>query len=559
MSQSPLDEESGLAPTKFGRYDVVELLATGGMARVYKATTSQNRVFTIKKILPEFSRNDEFIKMFLEEAKISLSLKHSNIVRVIDFGQIENTYYLAMEYVFGRDVGSLLKRTLEKKIHVPVDVACQIIIQCCRGMEYAHRLTDAFGTSLGIIHRDISPPNILVSYNGEVKILDFGIAKAISAAENRNTRSGVLKGKFSYMSPEQTRGEFLTAQSDLFSLGIVLHELLTSRSLFYTKDELETLEKVRKAEVKAPSSIRKGIPEALDRIVLKALQPKLKKRLNSCAEFADELEVFLQENYPRTDKRAVAKFMRLMFQEDFNGRLEIALKEGWKDIFVSGGDDQELMLDRAQNLAPTRTPTQGFRLSTWQRLLYDPKVSDPFFKTLRFVGYACLLVVVSWIFVRSEIGQNLFQSWKRSFSKTAPVESTPTSPPLVETPQSLERGSLAWWVQEAEVALAAGQDELALDNLGKALKINPYEKDLVIRHHFLQLKLGLGNACDWFQTHTELEPKDQLLARAACAELAGDPSKAVVAYSDFVRRFPKDLRAPKVERVLKNLLGDSKR
>jgi len=552
MPIGPREDEDSI-PTKFGRYDIIELLATGGMARVYKASTSANRIFTIKKILPEFSRNEEFIKMFLEEAKISLSLKHSNIVRVIDFGAIDGTYYLAMEYVFGKDVGSLLKKTLEKKIHVPIDVACQIIIQCCRGMEYAHRLTDAFGTSLGIIHRDISPPNIFLSYNGEAKILDFGIAKAISAAENKNTRSGVLKGKFSYMSPEQTRGEYLTAQSDLFSLGIVLHELLTSRSLFYTRDEIETLERVRKAEVAPPSKTRKGVPPELDQIVLRALQPKLKKRYESCGQFADDLEAVLRIHYPRTDRRAAAKFQRLMFEDDFQERLEPALREGWKDVFISGGDDQDLMLDRQKEaFAPTRTNPHGSQVGIFQKMLYDPKISRKLFSGLRLVGGILMVAVLGTLFVQSDTGKSLLQNWKAGVSTPEKIEMISALDPVATTP--LERGSLAWWVNEAKVAQDQGDTVRAIENLERALKINPYEKDLLVRRQFLLLKRGELEVCEWFRVQKDISDSDQLLAGAACQELSGNYERAVVNYSDFIKRFPTDARSNLVRRIISTLL-----
>jgi len=552
MSFGSREEESSI-PTKFGRYDIVELLATGGMARIYKASTSANRIFTIKKILPEFSRNEEFIKMFLEEAKISLSLKHSNIVRVIDFGAIDGTYYLAMEYVFGKDVGSLLKKTLEKKIHVPIDVACQIIIQCCLGMEYAHRLTDAFGTSLGIIHRDISPPNIFLSYNGEAKILDFGIAKAIRAAENKNTRSGVLKGKFSYMSPEQTRGEYLTAQSDLFSLGIVLHELLTSRSLFYTRDEIETLERVRKAEVSPPSKTRKGVPPELDQIILHALQPKLKKRYESCGQLAEDLEAVLKIHYPRTDRRSAAKFLRLMFEDDFQERLEPALREGWKDVFISGGDDQDLMLDRQKEpFSPSRTNPHGTQVGIFQKMLYDPKISRKLFTTLRTVAGVIFVAALGTLFVKSDTGKSLIQSWKVGISSQPKLDVISESDPTPSIP--LERGSLVWWVNEANTAQAQGDTARAIENLERALKINPYEKELLIRRQFLLLKRGELEVCEWFRVQKDISDADQLLAGGACQELDGNHERSLVTYSDFVKRFPMDPRSESVKRIISTLI-----
>lgn len=394
---------------KFGRYQILEHLATGGMAKIYKASTSNGRIFTLKKVLQEYAQNEDFLRMFLEEAKISLIMKHPQIVRVLDFGQLDGSYYLAMEYVFGKDLGSFLKRSYESKTAVPVDIACHIIRQCCRALEYAHTLTDSFGQSRSVVHRDISPPNILLSYNGEAKILDFGIAKAIRLSSMGHTRSGVLKGKFCYMSPEQARGENLNHQSDLFSLGIVFHELLTSQSLFYSQDEIETLERVRKADVQPPSSYRNDVPKELDRILLKMMAPKLKHRYQSAREIERELQSFLKEHYPRTDDRNVAKCMRSMFRKDFQFRGPQAKQEGWKDLLVSGGADDELLLDRSadktQGKVQLRQATGEIAIPWWTRLIYDPKINRRFKRSLMISSLSIALMGSLWLFYHSEAGK----------------------------------------------------------------------------------------------------------------------------------------------------------
>lgn len=533
---------------KFGRYDILEHIATGGMAKIYKASTSGNRIFTLKKILPEFSENEDFIRMFLEEAKISLSLKHSNIVRVLDFGQLEGSYYLAMEYVFGKDLGSILKRSFESKIHIPIDVACYLILQCCRGLHYAHHLVDSFGNSMGIVHRDISPPNILVSYNGDAKILDFGIAKAVRAVQPKITRSGVLKGKFCYMSPEQAQGESLNHQSDVFSLGIVLHELLTSRSLFYSPDEIETLERVRKAKVDPPSKIRKGVPKELDRIVLKALEVKLRKRYASCGEFGDALESFLNKFYPRTDTRSVAKFIRQLFSEEFSQKLAKARKEGWKDIFISGGADDEILLDRSPR-ATSSSPhfnTQGHQISWWARLLYDPKISQKFY---RFSGIMILVLGLgagAWAFYESQLGRELLK-WGKSFI----YPTTNQSPGPVDQVQNLskpEPGSFQWWVNQGDKFSHEKNWTEALEAYDRALRINPYELKVSIARHFVLLEQGdLKEACDWFHQQTEVPEADRLYAEALCHDRAQQTEKALINYTDFLRRFPLDPRISNVQ------------
>lgn len=550
-------------PEKFGRYEIIQHLASGGMAQIYKASTANNRTFIIKKILSEYSKNDEFIKMFLEEAKISLQLKHNNIVRVIDFGQVDHSYYLAMEYVFGQDLGSLLKTSLEKRIHIPIDVACFIIMQCCRGLDYAHNLKDSFGNSVSIVHRDISPPNILVSYNGEAKILDFGIAKAVNAMQNRNTRSGVLKGKFCYMSPEQARGEPLNAQSDLFSISIVFHELLCSKSLFYTQDEIETLERVRKAKVSPPSKFRKGVSKELDQIVLKGLKPKLNARYLSCGQMADEIQAFLRKHYPRTDARSVAKVMRLMFRDDFNFRVQDARKEHWRDIFVSGGADNEILLDRALENSTSnanKPVTFPHKINWLDRLLYDPKTSQKVGRLI--TGFLIFAVLLGGAYglLFTDYGKEIRQSaiWDKALEwvhlKT-PQSPPPLAPEDSVSPKKVLPGSFAYWIQQADKLEAQGNLASAEEALVKALRINSFETGVEVRLNFLRLQMGqTKQPCKWFNEKQDLAEADSLLAEAICQEATGDRRKALINYGDFIRKFPKDSRADKVQLVVKNLL-----
>lgn len=542
------------------------------MARIYKASTSGDRVFTLKKILPDYSDNEEFIRMFLEEAKISLSLKHPNIVRVLDFGQIEGSYYLAMEYVFGKDIGSLLRASVENKIHLPIDVACYIILQCCRGLHYVHTLTNAFGENLGVIHRDISPPNILVSYNGEAKVLDFGIAKAVRAANSGNTRSGVLKGKFCYMSPEQASGTGLTHQSDIFSLGIVLHELLTSRSLFYSKDEIETLERVRKAAILPPSQHRKGLPRKLDKIVLKALQKKTNKRYASCSEFADALQDFLSSNYPRTDARSVAKFLRQIFSEDFSQRMRKAKEEKWRDVLVSGGADDQILLDRdlkalghSQALGPASTerPVDWF-----QRAIYDPRTT----RRLRRTAFLS-------VFVLSLLGTGFYSYWDKDswphqtaislYSKfsssdedeVSSLASTGQKPPVPrveakaeESRSAPERGSLSYWVQEADRAEGRRDYRAAREALQRALRVSPFDELLQARFHYLGIELGeIDQSCQWLREARELPSEEKNFAHARCLEAQGEAQRALREYQELLRRYPEHPKRAEVQRRLQDL------
>ena len=217
---------------KFGQYILLDKVGSGGMAELFKAKKvgieGFERVLAIKRILPHLSSDEEFIDMFIAEAKLVALLSHKNITQVYDFGKIGQNYFIAMEYIRGKDLRGLLKRCNEKNIKFPITLAVFIAKEVASGLSYAHRQKDSMEKSLNIIHRDVSPQNILISYDGDVKVVDFGIAKAGSQSR---TTTGVLKGKLSYMSPEQAWGKTIDHRSDIFAIGIVLYEMLTGERL----------------------------------------------------------------------------------------------------------------------------------------------------------------------------------------------------------------------------------------------------------------------------------------------------------------------------------------
>jgi serine/threonine protein kinase len=305
-------------PEVFGKYFLVDKIATGGMAEIFKAKTFSHGGFehllVIKRILAHLGDNEDFVEMFIDEAKVSVALQHANIIRIYDFGKILDNYFIAMEWVDGRDTRNLLKKLSRQRKFLPIEFAAFIAHETSKGLEYAHRKSDLGGHAYGIVHRDVSPSNVLVSYEGDVKIADFGIAKAESNAYN--TRDGVLKGKFEYMSPEQAEGIEIDHRSDIFSLGIILHEMLTGRRLFKTGNEAATLEKIKRGELQAPSALHTRVPEKLDRIVMKALSRDREERYQSAKEMQDDLLQFL---YPRTAdmiRQELALFMAEVFAED---------------------------------------------------------------------------------------------------------------------------------------------------------------------------------------------------------------------------------------------------
>jgi serine/threonine protein kinase len=242
-------------PSLFGKYLLLERLNVGGMAEVFVAKAfgveGFERILAIKKILPTMAEDEEFITMFIDEARISVQLNHANVVHIHELGKHDDAYYIAMEYVPGKDLRSLLERFRRRKEIMPTAMAVFCATKICEGLDYAHRKKDARGMQLEIIHRDVSPQNILISFEGEVKIIDFGIAKA--ANRSQKTQAGILKGKFGYMSPEQVRGLPIDRRSDIFAVGVILYEMLTGEKLFVGESDFSTLEKVRNAEVKAAS------------------------------------------------------------------------------------------------------------------------------------------------------------------------------------------------------------------------------------------------------------------------------------------------------------------
>src|SRR5262245_20370386 len=279
-------------PIQFGKYTLFERIGRGGMAEVYKGRIQGpagfERVFVVKRILPHLSDDTSFIKMFVEEAKLSARLNHPNIVHIFELGAVEGEYFISMEYIRGHDLSETM-RAIWKALGPPrPELVAYIGREACRGLAYAHNLTDENGRPLGMIHRDVSPSNVMLSYEGAVKMLDFGIAKALGDAEP--SKNGTLKGKYAYMAPEQTEGDNIDHRSDIFAIGIVLHEVLTGRRLFKGQNDVQTIERVRRCDVPPPSAQNPAVPRELDHILLKALQRDPARRWSNAADMADALD-----------------------------------------------------------------------------------------------------------------------------------------------------------------------------------------------------------------------------------------------------------------------------
>src|SRR3954470_2432511 len=309
--------------TPFGKYFLLERINVGGMAEVYKAKTvgveGFEKIVAIKRILPSVAEDEEFIKMFVDEAKITSQLSHANLAQTFDLGRIDGSYYIAMEYVPGKDLRALYERLKRRGDRMPLTLAAYVMARVCEGLDYAHRKRDPTGRDLHIVHRDVSPQNIIVSFEGEVKLIDFGIAKA--ANKITKTQAGILKGKFGYMSPEQVRGLPLDRRSDVFAAGVVLYELCTGERLFTGSSDYSVLEKVQQARVTPPSQVDPSIPLRLERIIMKALAKETTDRYQHAGDLATELTRWLLDTQPKGVSRDdIVNFMRDIFGEELEAK-----------------------------------------------------------------------------------------------------------------------------------------------------------------------------------------------------------------------------------------------
>lgn len=308
-------------PAIFGRYYLTELLARGGMAELYRAKLfgagGFEKTIALKRVLPQFADDQNFLTMLTDEARLTVALSHPNIVQLFDFGRVENDYFIAMELVDGVDLNRLLQRLYELQLRVPAEIACFIMSEALRGLQHAHTLKDGAGKPLAIVHRDVSPQNVLLSLNGEVKITDFGIAKA--ASNITQTQTGMIKGKVAYLSPEQAEGKALDGRTDVFAAGLVFYQLLTGRLLFDGDSQLEIMGKI-KATYISEDALPSSIPTELRQILARALAHDVDKRYASAGEFQKDIQKFMAAHYPGVTSETLAEFLAQIFPEKIRER-----------------------------------------------------------------------------------------------------------------------------------------------------------------------------------------------------------------------------------------------
>jgi eukaryotic-like serine/threonine-protein kinase len=337
-------------PVPFGKYYLLGLIARGGMAEVYRARNREDprRLLAVKVMRPQLAREARFIDMFHREGQLAMMLRNRCIVATDEIGQHDGRHYIAMEYIGGRDLTQVLRRCQETQQRIPVPHAVYIAARIAEGLHFAHTLIDAAGRPLNIVNRDVSPSNVRLSYDGDVKLLDFGIAQALMKF---TSEIGILKGKFSYMSPEQIRGMPLDARTDVFSAGIILHEMLTTEKLFRGDTEFALMEKVRKAEVPPPSHFNRRVTPELDHISLKALARDVADRYQSAAQLAAALDALI-EGY-RFDPKELRQFMRQLFRKEYARDLE----ETQVSLEAEPGEPSPRPAASSQMATPTNLPT----------------------------------------------------------------------------------------------------------------------------------------------------------------------------------------------------------
>ncbi len=325
-------------PKQFGKYQLLDKIAVGGMAELFRAKLTGvegfEKLIAIKKILPNLSQEEILVKSFIDEAKLAALLHHENIVQIYDFGSMDDEYFIAMEFIFGKDLRTIRQTAKERELPLGMENILYIIARVCAGLDYSHNLKDLQGQPLNIIHRDINPQNILVTYEGQVKIIDYGIAKA--ASHNTKTRENLIKGKLAYMSPEQANGQTIDHRSDIFSAGIILYELLAVRRMF-EGETMQVLSLVREAQYDPPEEVIPNLPSKLNQILRRALAKDPEERYQSAGEMLADVEECAFELSLRPNARNFAHYMKALFEDEY-AEEEMAL---WaKSKIHEGGEDE---------------------------------------------------------------------------------------------------------------------------------------------------------------------------------------------------------------------------
>ncbi|HEY1087660.1 MAG TPA: serine/threonine-protein kinase, partial [Archangium sp.] len=304
-----------MAVKAYGKYFLIKKLAEGGMAEIFLAKQLGVEGFeknvVIKRMLPHLTQVSDFVSMFLDEARLAATLTHPNIVQISDLGLADGCYYICMEYLAGEDFATVLRTAKRRQEHAPLNIVLKVLLEAAIGLHFAHEAVDPKGNPIKLVHRDISPSNIFITYGGQVKVLDFGIAKAESRITS--TGAGVVKGKYQYMSPEQARGDAIDRRADVFSLGVSLYEALTGVRPFARDTDLAVLKAVLGNEVKPIRQLRPDLPAEVEAIVLKAMAPEPEDRYATALALAQDIERYIGATTSASGGQALPNFMAGFF------------------------------------------------------------------------------------------------------------------------------------------------------------------------------------------------------------------------------------------------------
>lgn len=429
-----------------GRYEIAGRIAVGGMAEILLGRLSGpsgfERVVVVKRILPHLAETESFVQMFLDEARIAANITHPNVVQVHELGKDGDDLFIIMEYLEGESVMTLLRRMLTRAQTLDGRLIAAIGAGCAAGLHAAHELNDEHGEVVNLVHRDISPQNVFLTYAGDVKVLDFGIAKA--ATQMTKTATGELKGKFAYMSPEQVEGRPLDRRSDIFSLGIVLYEAATGRRLFRRKTQMETLRAVSAAEVESPLLYRPELPEEIEAIILRCLKHDPAERFQTAKEVQRQLLTFFHRVDGPLPEELIAERMRGLFSDRvLEKRLMLQrLRDGSDVTHIPAGE-----LDEEVELLPTRVRPEAIK-DVAQDSLENTFVGDITPKrSLR--GLVALLILIAGAAIITitrlvpgdEVRTTPLTPLERAPTADVPSRPTPPNPEVVITFTSTPPGA----------------------------------------------------------------------------------------------------------------------
>src|SRR6476659_3776419 len=360
-------------PVSFGKYELVSRLAAGGMAEIFLARTKSIQGFekylVIKRILGHRTQDPEFVRMFLDEARVAATLDHPNIVQIYDVGHVDNEYFIAMEYLRGHNLIEIVRAGAKLGYSKPpLEHVMSMLSGVCAGLHYAHDKRDFQGRSLEIVHRDVTPQNVVVTFDGAVKVVDFGIAKA--ATREVETLAGTLKGKIGYMSPEQCRGQSVDRRSDVFAVGIILYELTTGKRLYHERSDFETLKKIIEGPVPSPRDILPFYPAALNTIVTRCLQKSADDRYQTARDLHADLDAFARDNQLVTGTVPLAQYMERIFADELatHKSADAAAMATAAQVTMSGSSSSYLGESSRRSSSPMATPLAEARRQHMVRL-----------------------------------------------------------------------------------------------------------------------------------------------------------------------------------------------